>query len=244
MFALKLDTLNLQDRGLSPSEVGDLTALPVSAEALSPENSSYVRSSGGKRTHDFFSSTSASTSNSSRPTTPSGTYNSVNNEQHEFLSAEPEADDPESQLSRSGSASAALWIPIKPPSRYPSLLQKPTSSSQRASTASQQQPVHIPRVSSPTSTTSPPKPRSIPHDDHENSMSGQVLAGKYHIHSLIGSGAFSKVVLASLLQPLSDHNPSSPVAIKLIHKATTFQNQRMQLAVLRETEVLKARGVP
>lgn len=75
-------------------------------------------------------------------------------------------------------------------------------------------------------------------------MSGQVLAGKYHIHSLIGSGAFSKVVLASLLQPLSDHNPSSPVAIKLIHKATTFQNQRMQLAVLRETEVLKARGVP
>lgn len=124
------------------------------------------------------------------------------------------------------------------PPQQPSPLKTPTPGSHP-----------FPRIPSPSAPqqTSPPTPPTAStstsssnrlRDPGQATKSGQILDGRFRILNLIGSGAFSKVVRAECIDR-DNADAHQQMAIKMIHKATTKHNERMRLAVQRETEVLK-----
>lgn len=272
--ALKLDTLNISPDGEvqptatpapGPSYDRLMSSLPTPRDRpQTPDPARSLRTSVGKRTHDFFSSTSSvvsppSSIGSPRPRTASN-VSANSNDGDMSVTTEP--------LSRLPSARAPKGHPPRQrqdyratpnfasPSPRPS-----TSSSQLSSLASSSSSPPRPLFDSPQTSPattpsvasrpfpripSPEPPNSVPASSSSSPASpargksqpikpGLVLEGRFRIQSIVGSGSFSKVVRASRIG--DESGPS--IAIKMIHKASTQHNERMRLAVQRETEVLK-----
>jgi hypothetical protein len=205
-----LETLNLKDHRI-------ITPLPSPVAPFLSDGS--TTPSGGKRTHDFFGSPVTvlppAVTHTVEPLSnlPSAIQNSPPRTKKTAPASLGLGDSPGPRRSLSMKVSGH-GLPLDPPSRLPSLL--PDS------------------ISSTPSTSRPPSP-VFQKEAADDLNPGCMLNEEYTIVKRLGTGAFSKVVLAKR------KGEKLPVAVKAISKSSIERNDRMKISVLREVEVLKVR---
>jgi hypothetical protein len=204
---LSLDTLNLRQ---SPArEARFITPLPSPSDLSAFSTDGGTPTPGGKRTHDFFDSpvqVQPPAKIDLLSPLPSAIQSSPPRLRKTVPSSLGLGDSP---VRRSVSLKVSgHGLPLDPPSRMPSLLPSIDRSASRSVTL------------------------ASAGEDWDDLEPGHAL-NDYTIVKRLGTGAFSKVVLAR------QQGQATAVAVKVIDRQTIERNDRMRISVSREVEVLK-----